>query len=39
MAITFVGYGLGSLMLKPNSRLSCGIGGVLAAARAYMGDT
>ena len=36
LAITLVGRGLGSLMLKADSRFSCGIGGVLAGAGAYL---
>ena len=36
LAITLVGRGLGSLMLKADSRFSRGIGGVLAVAGAYL---
>ena len=36
LAITLVGRGLGSLMLKADSRFSRGVGGVLAVAGAYL---
>jgi len=36
LAITLVGGGLGSPMLKTDSRFSRGIGGVLAVAGAYL---
>jgi urease accessory protein len=36
LAITLVGRGLGSLMLRADSRFSRGIGGVLAVAGAYL---
>ena len=36
LAITLVGRGLGSLLLRADSRVSRGIGGVLAVAGAYL---
>lgn len=36
LTITLVGRGLGSLMLKADSRFSRGVGGVLAVAGAYL---
>ena len=36
LAITLVGRGLGSLLLKADSRFSRGVGGVLAVAGAYL---
>ncbi|GAA3565789.1 HupE/UreJ family protein [Marinobacter xestospongiae] len=36
LLITFVGRGLGALMLKADSRFSRGVGGVLAVAGAYL---
>ena len=36
LVITFAGRGLGSLMLKADSRMSRGIGGMLAVAGAYL---
>ena len=36
LAITFVGRGMGGLMLRADSRFSRGVGGVLAVAGAYL---
>jgi len=39
LAITFVGRGLGSLMLRADSRFSRGVGGALAVVGAYLAVT